>query len=343
LDALLTFLAPYYPSRSRRSIPNPSAVEQSPLSVYPPVSSVPAGYAPRQGGIGRSLQTMTPTQIRTVSAECRCLLDLFGYEVQGSRSFSVAGGGGKGGSSGAKADPTLESAGEAPSIKEELGLKGGKGQKGKGKKWRHEQEEAEEAAAAAAAAAGSKGKGGKGKKGGRGLEEQPAPPDVAVKGKGAKLRGKVADRAAPALVAPPAPPAPVASTACGSSGAAPSGAMTFTIACKDSDFVTQNNAILQQLLQSHPCSGGIPTAGLMVNDVNISPDDLERECIRAQAAEPGAQEVCPPPVLHYLQRTLLVRDENSNNRGCDLYGRNIYNIRHMYTNDDKDPLPCTSR
>ena len=348
----MTFLAPYYPlNRNPHCLrgglrPDESTVtaveEWTPLAVYPPVSSPPAGYAPRQGGVGRSLESMTSAQIRTVSAECGCLLRLFGYEVQGSKSFSI--GGNRGSSHSKQSSGAGATAEEAEEAEPKHGKAQKNSQKGKGKKWRHQQEEEEEAAAAAAAAAAAnmanmaKSKGGKGKKGRRGEDADSMVPDQPVVGKGGKTsKGQKAPAQVAVAVSSPAPVAP--------SPPPPATGAAVTISTKESEFILGNNHALLAQLRQFPGRGGLCTDGLVINPSDVSREECECERMRgAIQAGPGAGRVeCPLPVLHHLNRTLLIRDENSNNRGCDLYGRNIFNIRHMYTNDDKDPLPFLSR
>ena len=89
-----------------------------------------------------------------------------------------------------------------------------------------------------------------------------------------------------------------------------------------------------------PIVGDCPS--VVINSVNAYPSSHDGDKEEMEDCGHSAQsgEWIPDPVLYYHNGSLLIRDENNNNDGCDLFGRNIYNIRQMYTSNDTEPFEC---
>ena len=125
------------------------------------------------------------------------------------------------------------------------------------------------------------------------------------------------------------PVAPLPASTFSFGGGSLSSAPVYSVKSNESEFIQRNN----DTLLSRPGHVG----SVVVNVIDAHPVDAKRKLTSV------THDVCPEPKLFYLGRTLLVRNENKDNHGNDLYGRNIFNIRHMYTNNDLEPLECTTR
>ena len=113
----------------------------------------------------------------------------------------------------------------------------------------------------------------------------------------------------------------------------------FGLRIVESDFITRNNSSVQSMFTT---LNGKGIGEKQFPSITINATDVKRgELEGVSSSHELNGSVIPEAVLYYDRGSVLVRDENTNSDGgCDLYGRCIYNIRHMYTDNDQTPLEC---